>query len=400
MTSTSSPSTERRSGKGRLVASIVLLVVAIIATPLLILGAWVRAEITDTDRYVDTVAPLADDPQVQQYIADQLAAAFNTNVDLKSFLAEELPAQLQPLGPTIATAVQGFVSAAAARFTASPAFKTIWVDANRAAHKVVSGVLTGDRPALDLNNGQLSLDLGDALRALQARLVESGLEVAGRVDLSGVQDQVVLADGPRLEKLEKAREAVGLLNDLVWVLAVVALVAAVGSVVVARRRAAALLRLGIGLAVVVLVIAVGVAFARRQFLDAIEGGTVPTAVAGSFFDAIVDSIRFAFRAVFVLSVVMAALVAITSLPSYARRWARVTQVAVALLGAAILLAANDLTWGLVLAVVVLVVAAEIALEVIRRRGLESPPGDQAAEGDAVGPEQVASSGSTAPPEPA
>jgi hypothetical protein len=34
-----------------------------------IVGAWARAEITNRYRYVDTVAPLADDPQVQRYVA-------------------------------------------------------------------------------------------------------------------------------------------------------------------------------------------------------------------------------------------------------------------------------------------------------------------------------------------
>jgi hypothetical protein len=207
----------RSRSRWRFAVSIVLLVVAIIATPLVVIGAWAKVQINDTDRYVDTVAPLADEPEVQQYVASQLVDAFNDNVDVAGFVAEELPSQLQGLAPTITSAVEGLVSAAANRFTASPAFKTIWVDANRAAHRVISGLLTGDPEALELSDGQLSLDLGDALRALQTRLVDSGFELAGRVDLSGVEHQVVLADGPRLAELEDAREMVGRLDRLVWV---------------------------------------------------------------------------------------------------------------------------------------------------------------------------------------
>ena len=360
--STETPS----AGRWRFPVSIVLLVMAIIATPLVIVGVWVRAQIADIDRYVDTVAPMADDPAVQQYVADELAQAFNDNVDLNTILADQLPAQLQSLSPTITSAVQGAVSAAAERFTASPAFKTIWVDANRAAHTVVSRLLTGDREALELSNGQLSLDLGDALRTLQSRLVDEGLDIAGRIDLSGVDHQIVLADGPSLAKLENAREAVGRLNDLVWVLSVVALVAAIASVVVAPGRRAALLRLGVGLAAVVIVVAVAVAVARRDFVSAV-GDTVPTAVAGSFFDALADSLRFVFRLVFVLGLAIAALVAIASLPTYATRWARPTQIGVALLGAIAVVAAQDPSWTFVLALLVLVGATEVALEIVRRR---------------------------------
>ena len=281
--------TEPSSGRGRFTVSIILLVVALVATPLFIVAGWVNTEITNTDRYVNTVGPLADDPQVQQYVASELTAAFTENVDLSAAIGAQLPPALQPLTGTITSAINGFVSAAANRFTASPAFKTIWVAANRRAHQVISKVLTGDRKSLDLSNGQLTINLGDAVRQLQARLVAEGFDVVGKIDLSGVDREVVLADGEQMAKLEKARDAVGLLNDLVWVLGLLALFTAIGSVLVAPRRGAALKRLGVGLALVVVVIAVAVAFTRRAFVDAATQ-TVPSGVAGSFFDAIVNSI--------------------------------------------------------------------------------------------------------------
>jgi len=120
---------------------------------------------------------------------------------------------------------------------------------------------------------------------------------------------------------------------------------------------------------VVVVVAIAVAATRRAFVSA-AGETVPSPVVSSFFDALVDSIRFAFRLVFVLGLVMALLVAIVSLPGYATRWARATQVGVAVIGVGALVALKQPTWGLVAFIVVLVVLAEVALEVARRRGLE------------------------------
>ena len=195
----------------RLIISIALLVVTLVATPLFIVAIWVNTAISDTDRYVDTVAPLADDPAVQEYIAAQLTDAFEENVDVSSFVSEQLPSSLQSLNGTITSAVNGFVAAAANRFTASPAFKTLWVDANRAAHRSISRVLTGDAKALDVSNGALTIDLGNVLRNFQQRLVDGGLDVASKVDLSNVHKEIVLADGERVAKIEKARDAVGLL---------------------------------------------------------------------------------------------------------------------------------------------------------------------------------------------
>ncbi len=177
-------------------------------------------------------------------------------MDVKAIVAERLPSSLQPLNGTIASSVEGFVDSAANRFTASPAFKTLWVDANRATHKTISKVLTGDTKALDLSNGTLTIDLGNVLRKFQQRLVDRGLDVASKVDLSNVHKEVVLADGEAVAKIEKAPNAVGLLQKLVWVLGILALAAAIASVAVAPKRGSALKRLGVGLALVVVVVAI------------------------------------------------------------------------------------------------------------------------------------------------
>ena len=90
----------------RLIISIALLVVTLVATPLFLVSIWVHTVITDTDRYVHTVGPLADDPAVQEYVASQLSDAFKENVDVKAIVAERLPSSLQPLNGTITSAVE------------------------------------------------------------------------------------------------------------------------------------------------------------------------------------------------------------------------------------------------------------------------------------------------------
>src|SRR6478672_9426825 len=101
----------------RLIISIALLVVTLVATPLFIVAIWVNTTITDTDRYLSTVAPLADDPAVQEYVAAQLTDAFTQNVDVSAIVSQQLPSALQPLSGTITSAVYGFVATAANRFT-------------------------------------------------------------------------------------------------------------------------------------------------------------------------------------------------------------------------------------------------------------------------------------------
>jgi hypothetical protein len=75
--------------------------------------------------------------------------------------------------------------------------------------------------------------------------------------------------------------------------------------------------------------------------------------------------------VFALAVILAALVAIVSLPTFAERWARPTQIGVSLLAAAALLLKNDPTWGYVLVILVAFAVTEIVLEMVRRRDLQT-----------------------------
>ena len=230
-------------------------------------------------------------------------------------------------------------------------------------------MLTGDAKALDLSNGQLTIDLGNVLRNFQQRLVDGGLDVASKVDLSNVHKEVVLADGEAVAKIEKARDAVGLLQKLVWLLGILAVAAAIASVAVAPKRGPRSSASAWDWRWSWWSSPSRSAATRRAFVSA-AGETVPSPVVSSFFDTLVDSIRFAFRLVFVLGLVMALLVAIVSLPSYAARWARPTQVGVAVIGVGALVALKQPTWGLVAFIVVLVVVAEAALEVARRRGLD------------------------------
>ena len=51
------------SRRGRGTLSIALMVVTALLAPLTVVAGWARAQIEDTDRYVATVGPLAQDPR-------------------------------------------------------------------------------------------------------------------------------------------------------------------------------------------------------------------------------------------------------------------------------------------------------------------------------------------------
>lgn len=54
----------------RPIVAVVLIVLATLLTPVATIAGWSRIALTNTDAFVRVYAPLAKDPQVQQYIVD------------------------------------------------------------------------------------------------------------------------------------------------------------------------------------------------------------------------------------------------------------------------------------------------------------------------------------------
>ena len=120
-----------------------LVVVALLLAPVAVITAWARIQLVDTDQFVATFAPLAEEPAVQAYIGDQVTAAIEEQVDIPALTSDlfdgikqlDLPPRAEhALGLLEAPATQGLqslVSGIVDRIVESPAFADIWA---RRAH--------------------------------------------------------------------------------------------------------------------------------------------------------------------------------------------------------------------------------------------------------------------------
>jgi transposase InsO family protein len=94
----------------RTVVATLLIVVACVLAPLSVVAVWTRNQVTNTDRYVATVSPLASDPAIQNAIADQITAQVFTYIDIRGLTtqAAEALAQRGNLPPRLADQLQAF----------------------------------------------------------------------------------------------------------------------------------------------------------------------------------------------------------------------------------------------------------------------------------------------------
>ena len=310
------PGLPARGGRQRwrTIVATLCIVVACALAPLSAVAVWTRNQVTDTDRYVATVSPLARDPAIQAAIADQITAQVFTYIDIQGLtrqavdaladrgLRPELATQLEAFAVPVANGVRSFTRDQVGRIVASDAFADAWVQANRAAHAELVRALTGEGGgAVRIENDTVSLNLATFVQTVKAQLVASGFTLAARIP--EVNTSFVLFQSADVTRV---RSGFNLLNTLgVW-LPVITLILLVIGVYVARDHRRAVVGAALGIAGAMVVLALGLAVFRAIYLDAVPASVLPHDAAAVLYDTIVRFLRLGLRTILVLALVVAA----------------------------------------------------------------------------------------------
>jgi hypothetical protein len=374
----------RARGRRSALAFLLVLGCGLVAASLI--AAYVRATVLDTDRYVETMAPIAQSEDVQQAVADKLDGAITSRVDFDSLMAEALPDQADPLAPALASALQQAIRSRIDAFVASDRFEELWTEANRRAHsRVVALLTTGESGRLRLEDDTVYLDLSPVVDRVRTALQERDLDRLASAIPPTVDGRVTLLQS---EGFVKARRGVDLLQGLVIVLPILALLCLAGHVALSRPRRRGLLRVGLGLVVTGLLLLVVVGVGRSLYLDAISQDVLPRQAAADIFDALIGLLRTGVRVVVIVAVLVALLAlvlgrtdtlvarsrsALSGLSSsrgvgWVARHRAVLQGAAVGLGAVVLFSWDPPTAGLVLIDGLLVAAAVFLIAAVGRAG--------------------------------
>ena len=298
----------------RTVVATLLIVLACVLAPLSAVAVWTRNQVTNTDRYVATVTPLASDPAIQNAITDQITTQVFNYIDIQGLtnqtidvlgergLTPALADQLRALAVPIASGIQSFTRSQVAKVLQSDAFTDAWVQANRAAHQELVKALTGEGGgAVTVENDTVSINMAAFIQTVKQRLVDAGFSVAARIP--DVNATFVLFQS---KDVTRVRTGFNLLNTLgVW-LPVVAIVLLVLGVYVAKDHRRALVGAAVGVAVSMVVLALALTIFRSVYLNAVPASVLPHDAAAVLYDTIVRFLRLGLRTVLVLALVVAA----------------------------------------------------------------------------------------------
>ncbi|MFI1970472.1 hypothetical protein [Streptomyces cinnamoneus] len=300
-----------RHRRARYVCASVLLVLAFVLAPLAVLATWVNSQVSDTDRYVQTVAPIASEPSVQKTVTDRLTARVVSNVDVDGItsalgqalaktnappaVADKASLLAGPLKNAVTTAVRDVVN----KVVESDQFADLWNIANRRAHAAVVKTLTGEgNSAVQAQGNTIVLDVGTVVDNVKQRLVDQGYQKAA--DIPDVDKTVPLL---QTDKLNKAQDAMRLLDIVGTWLPVTTLVLAALAVWTAPSHRVALMTTGIGVGVMMIVLLIGLAVMRRVYLDSVPTTVLPADAAGDIYDTLVRFLRDSTRTLLVLAVI-------------------------------------------------------------------------------------------------
>jgi hypothetical protein len=291
----------------RSLVAVVLIVLGCVLAPLGAVAAWTADIVGDSDRYVDTVRPLASDRDVQNAAASRVTNAVMDHLDLNALLQDVVPTQrplvqkaLGKLGGSIEGAVRSFVQDKTQAVIASDAFERIWVDANRRIHSTVVKALTGSGGgAVKIENDTVTVDLAPVVEQVKKRLVDSGLTVAGKIPEVHTDFTVVRSDD-----IGKVRTYFRLLQLAGLWLPIVAVLLVASGVLLSTHRRRVLIVSALCFAFATLLLGVALTVFRVVYLDALPAG-VSQPAAGSVYDTLTRFLRTSVREVVAVGVVLA-----------------------------------------------------------------------------------------------
>ncbi|WP_258067283.1 hypothetical protein [Arthrobacter sp. GMC3] len=404
--------TRHRNWSWTLLATVFIVIGAVLA-PAATVASWAKVQLTSTESFVATYAPLANDPAVQSFVADQTLEVIQANVDIPGLTSEVFdgiialgtgPGATKALEALKGPASQGLVSlvrSTVGSFVQSDTFAQVFQDALRLSHTQLIATLQNDPQAAIAvgSDGSVGIQLAPIIERVKTVLLDRGLSFAAQIP--AVNRTITVAQNtsvPTLQLFYGLALAAG--AWLPWI----AIFFLAAGVAVARRRALALVWAAVALAMAMVVVVAGIAIGRLIFIGSVSPSLIPSGVARTVFDTVTTAMTTTGVAVLVLAIVVAIVAWVSgpftvssNLRGFARSgatWVResaerhrittgrtgewiyaqrtLIRAAIAVIAAAIVLFTRPLTTDLIAWTLVIAILAVVVVELVQRPVVKVP----------------------------
>lgn len=287
-----------RPPRWRRITGTALVVLGIVLAPVALIANWAVIELSDTDHFVETFAPLASDPAVQKLVAGQVTTVITDQVDIPAItaplfdgLGETLPPRasiaLDALEGLVNDGVEQVIGTTVTRVVESDGFATVWEQSLRTSHAQLIGALENDPDTLLAigDAGTVGIQLGPIVANVQAALVDKGIAIASRIP--EVDRTVVLFQSESIASIQTAYGvSVGIASWLPWV--VVALI--VGGVLMLGAGIRPIIGSAAGIALVMGLLVLGLALGRALVIAEVASTDLGPDVATALFHQVLGRV--------------------------------------------------------------------------------------------------------------
>ena len=299
---------QRRIGV-RSIAAVIALILGLGLLPLGTVTYWGHRTVTDTERYLETMQPLAYDEDVQDSLSVFITDKIEEQIDPEALvnqlfagLIEEYPS-LKALVPIVSGAVDSLIAQVVDRLVRSDQFKQLWDLANTAAQKSLMAILEGrDDGPVSLQGDEVVLDIGVLIDQVKQGLVDQGFSAAANINVPQADRQIVLLEAPQLAQI---RTIYSFTSPVAAGLVYIAVLLLVLAVVLARRRPRMTAWAGGGAAVGGGLLVVGLGIGESLFVNTLEGTPFEKA-SQTFYDQLLKFLYNGSYSLIVLGIIVMA----------------------------------------------------------------------------------------------
>ncbi len=301
----STETTPARQWGVRSIAALLIFIIAAVLTPIALVGHWGHRTVVDSERYIDTVGPLIDSPEVQEGLSTAITDAVIAKVDTTS----QVEGLLQR--PVPQAALQCPACRADRRRHQQPhrradqpfrRIRRLRGRVDRPQHRCSAWLMAAlenrQEGPVQIQGDELVLDISAALAKVQQFLVDNGVTAAASITLPDNDRQIVLLNSPALGQV---RFIYALTSPILqWIPLLVAALFAL-SIALSRRRARIVVASGIYFVVIAGLLTLALNAGEEAFNNQLEG--TPFGPASEvFWTTLLSYLILGVQAVFVLGI--------------------------------------------------------------------------------------------------
>ena len=218
-------------------------VIFAIVLPLATLATWGITTVTNTNRWVSTLHPLASNPVLTDYLAHEGAAIAIRELNVQNRLNKLLPEGTGFLSATLTTQLENALATAFNSALRTETFQSLWDRENRLTHQVAVAILQGRANSSIATAHSVVLNLSPTIISAITRVDRTGNHFFDPLKRALKNSRKFLLTILSPREIQRAQYYFRLATTLNWLLPLATLALAIAVVVTSRPRRYGLRRL-------------------------------------------------------------------------------------------------------------------------------------------------------------